>query len=77
MKISFTGIIVGHIDRDPGMILVEERTTSGFSKKKKLEKDIQVIRKVLRPVPRQVQAQARAHLVPHQATDHKVNLLKS
>ena len=77
MKISFTDIIVNHIDHDPGMILVEERTTSGFNKKKKLEKNIQVIRKVLRPVLRQVQAQARAHPVPHQATNHKVNLLKS
>lgn len=77
MKISFTGIIVGHIDHDPGMILGEKRTTSGFNKKKKLEKNTRVIRKVHRLVPRQVQAQARAHPVLHQATDHKANPFKS
>ena len=76
MMINSTKFIVNHIDSDPGMILVEKGTTLESSKRKKLEKDTRVIRKVLRPVHHQVQAQARTHPVPHQATDHKAILLK-
>lgn len=74
MMIGSTKVIVDHIDSDPGMILVEKRPTSGLSRKKKLERDTLVIRKVLVQVLRQVQVQT--HPVHHQATDHKANLLK-
>lgn len=75
MMIRIKDIIISRIDQDPEMILVEVRTTSGLTKEKKLKKDTQVIPKV-RVDQVLLQVPVQVHPVPHQATNHKVNLLK-